>query len=173
MHKRYFSTLFVLIYLMPVSAVQAQFSIDGLQPTSSADVVAATVQLPKAGVRAGTAFEMFVVVHVAEGWHVNAHRPTLKYLIGTAFTLEAAYDLHVAETYYPDPVHRRFGFTEDTLVVYEGVFSIILAARAAKSMRAGSYALKGSLRVQACNDQVCLRPSTVAVPVLLRVVEGE
>ena len=111
------------------------------------------------------------MVYVAEGWHVNAHEPTLKYLIGTRLDVEPRDDLHVEAAYYPDPLFRTFAFTDDALAVYEGEVAIILAVRASEALPAGTHTLKNRLRVQACNDQVCLWPATVAVPIPVEVVE--
>ncbi|MFB3132918.1 MAG: hypothetical protein ACE10K_10400, partial [Rhodothermales bacterium] len=58
----------------------------------------------------------------------------------------------------------------DTLAVYEGEVAVILAVRAARALRPGVYPIQSRLRVQACNDQVCLRPSTVEVPIPVEVV---
>jgi len=151
--------------------LQAAFAVDPSLPTSSAEVVAVEVRLPKDGVRAGARFEAFVMVYVAEGWHVNAHEPTLKYLIGTTLDVEPRDDLRVEAVYYPDPLFRTFAFTDDTLAVYEGEVAVILAVQAAKALRPGVYPIQSRLRVQACNDQVCLRPSTVEVPIPVEIVK--
>ncbi len=151
--------------------LQNQFAVDPSLPTASEEVVAVEVQLPKDGVRAGARFEAFVMVYVAEGWHVNAHEPTLKYLIGTTLDVEPRDDLRVEAAYYPDPLFRTFAFTDDTLAVYEGEVAVILAVEAAKALRPGVYPIQSRLRVQACNDQVCLRPSTVEVPIPVEIVK--
>ena len=151
--------------------LQDQFAVDPSLPTASEEVVAVEVRLPKDGVRAGARFEVFVMVYVAEGWHVNAHEPTLKYLIGTTLDVEPHDDLRVEAAYYPDPLFRTFAFTDDTLAVYEGEVAVILAVRAAKALRPGVYPIQSRLRVQACNDQVCLRPSTVEVPIPVEIIE--
>ena len=151
--------------------LQASFAVDPSLPTASAEVVAVEVRLPKDGVRAGARFEAFVMVYVAEGWHVNAHEPTLKYLIGTTLDVEPREDLRVEAAYYPDPLFRTFAFTDDTLAVYEGEVAVILAVRAAKALAPGIYPMHSRLRIQACNDQVCLRPSTVEVPILVKIIE--
>ncbi len=150
--------------------LQDQFAVDPSLPTASEEVVAVEVRLPKDGVRAGARFEAFVMVHVAEGWHVNAHKPTLKYLIGTSLDVEPHDDFRVEAAYYPDPLFRTFAFTDDTLAVYEGEVAVILAVQAAKALEPGTHTMHSRLRVQACNDQVCLRPSTVEVPILVEVV---
>ncbi len=154
-----------------VPSAWAQMAPFSEAPSESAEIVEVVVRLPKDGVRAGTAFEAFVMVQVADGWHVNAHEPTQPYFIGTALDITPRDDLRVEAAYYPDPLFRTFGFTDDTLAVYEGEIAIILAARASEALAAGTHTLRSSLRVQACNDQICLRPSTVEVPIPVEIVE--
>jgi thiol:disulfide interchange protein DsbD len=157
-------------YVAPVQAQEATsqalsspFIAGPPRPSASAEVVATEVRLPEDGVRAGSAFEAFVIVYVAEGWHINAHEPAEPYLIGTTLEVAPYADLAVQAAYYPDPLFRPFAFTADTLAVYEGAVAIILAMRASEVLPPGTHTLTGRLRVQACNDAVCLRPSTVEV----------
>ena len=154
-----------------LQALQSQFSVDPSQPSASAEVVDVAVRLPKHGARAGATFEVFVMVYVAEGWHVNAHEPTLKYLIGTTLDVAPREDLRVQAAYYPDPLFRTFAFADDTLAVYEGEIAIILAIRAAEALSPGTHTVESLLRVQACNDEVCLRPSKIDVPIPVEIVE--
>ena len=153
-----------------VNVLQDQLAIDPTLPRASEEVVSIAVRLPKDGARAGTRFETFVLVRVAEGWHINAHEPSSKYLIGTALDVEPHDDLRVEAAYYPDPLFRTFGFTDDTLVVYEGEVVVILAMQAAETLPPGTHTINSRLRVQACNDRVCLRPSTVDVPIPVEIV---
>ncbi len=141
------------------------FSIDSSQPLTSAEVVDVAVRLPPDGVRAGTTFEVFVMVQVADGWHVNAHTPARTYLIGTSLEVEPHADLRVLAAYYPDPLFRAFAFAADTLTVYEGEIAIILAVEADEALSPGEHRLQGWLRIQACSDTVCLRPSKIDVPI--------
>ena len=152
-----------------VQVLQDPLAVDPSLPAANAGVVTVEVRLPNDGARAGARFETFVVVHVAEGWHVNAHEPSSKYLIGTALDVEPRDDLQVEAVYYPDPLFRTFAFTSDTLAVYEGEVAVILAMRAAKALPPGVYPMQSRLRVQACNDRVCLRPSTVEVPLPIEI----
>ena len=153
------------------SSAWAQRAPFSAAPSSSAEIVEVAVRLPKDGVRAGAAFEAFVMVQVADGWYVNAHAPTQPYFIGTTLDVVPHEDLRIETAYYPDPLFRTFGFTDDTLAVYEGKIAIILAAWASETLTSGTHTLQSRLRVQACNDEVCLRPSTVEVPIPVEIVE--
>ncbi len=148
--------------------LQAQFAVDPSLPRSSAEVVTVLPRFPE-DIRAGASFEAVVVLRVAPGWHLNAHRPRQSYLIGTALDVADREGLTVEATRYPQPVLRAFGFTVDTLAVYEGDAPVVLSIHASAAMRPGVYLLQGTLRVQACNDQVCLRPTTLGVPLPVRI----
>ena len=156
----------------PVGAQSLSSSFSTEWPAASESVVEVEVRLPKDGARAGSTFEIFVMVRVAEGWHVNAHEPSMRYLIGTTLEVAPRDDLRVEAAYYPDPLFRRFGFAEDTLAVYEGEIAVILAMRAAGALAPGTHTVESRLSVQACNDQVCLRPSKVDVPIPVEIIDG-
>ena len=150
-----------------------QTQIDARQPMTSADVVTVAVRLPKAGVQAGTTFEAFVMVQVAAGWHINAHEPSQPYYIGTALEVEPHPLFPLKVAYYPDPLYRTFAFTSDTLAVYEGEIAVILAMQAAERLQPATYSVQSQLKVQACNDAVCLRPATVTVPIPIDVRKAQ
>jgi thiol:disulfide interchange protein DsbD len=52
-------------------------------PSSSAELVTLETRLARRPVPAGREIQAAVLLDVREGWHVNAHEPTLDYLIGT------------------------------------------------------------------------------------------
>lgn len=110
------------------------------------------------GVRAdGQGALVTIVVHVAPGYHVNAHEPREPYLVPTALRLEAP-GAELSEPAYPPPEERRFPFAAEPMLVYSGRFEI--TARAA-SMPKGP--VTAALRYQACDDRHCLPPRTVRV----------
>ncbi len=101
--------------------------------------------------------EVRVAVAIAPGWHLNAHQPLQDYLIGTQL---ASVDAGLIEdVVYPQPVSRKLGFQRETLSLYEE--NIII--RATLSARAGAELAPLKLRLQACNDEVCLAPETLAL----------
>src|SRR5690606_17801212 len=111
------------------------------------------------------------VVQVDAGWHINAHRPRQAFLIGTTFELEPHPGFLLADARYPEPEAVKFGFFEEHLAVYEGAVPVFLSIRAAPDLSPGPYTLNGRLRVQACNDQICLAPSTLDVSIPVRAVD--
>ena len=145
----------------PVGDLQQQFEADSTQPSSSADLVSVETRLAATPVPAGQAVDGALVLDVEEGWHVNAHRPTFDYLIGTTLDWGASPDVTVDNLQYPKPKRFELDFAGDVIDVYEGTAPIFFTVRPSPGATPGEQRLTGRVRVQACNDRTCLRPSTV------------
>ncbi|MDT7858242.1 cytochrome c biogenesis protein CcdA [Rubrivirga sp. S365] len=139
-------------------------------PASSASRVQVETALARDGVHPGQIVRAAVVLTVEEGWHVNANRPSQDYLIGTEVSLDGHPGFLLAEARYPPPLAVEFAFADAPLDVYEGDVPVLLSLRAGDAVEPGTYELGVSVRVQACNDEVCLRPSTLRTAVPVRVV---
>jgi thiol:disulfide interchange protein DsbD len=98
-------------------------------------------------------------VRVRDGWHVNAHDPNRPYLIATELAVEPPPGATVAAIDYPEAVLRSLRFAPgEPLRLYEGRFTI-----GVKLSGAATGPVTGRLRYQACNDETCLPPRTLAV----------
>jgi uncharacterized protein len=110
--------------------------------------------------RASDHDEITVTMVVDKGYHVNANPATFDYLIPTALSVEGVSDLRVT---YPAGTLFKPQFAPDGLKVYEG--TITLNGIAPKGSLALRKPIAAALRVQACNDQVCLPPATLPIDV--------
>jgi thiol:disulfide interchange protein DsbD len=151
---------------------QAQQAPDEAGPRSSADLVTAEARLASSPVPAGGTARGALVFTIQDGWHVNAHRPTFDYLIGTQLSWETSDTLAVADLRYPEPHALDLDFAGQPIDVYEGTASIGFTVEPAAATAPGTYALPGRLRVQACNDRTCLQPATVEVALSVPVAEA-
>jgi thiol:disulfide interchange protein DsbD len=125
-------------------------------------------------IRPGDKFKVAVAVEVGEGYHINAHRPTLDYLIPTTLALGAPTGVTFADEKYPAPKHRRFEFAPDTeLAVHEGTVFITADAQADNAISSGAGNIKAMVTVQACNDSQCLAPADLAVEIPIRFVAAK
>lgn len=123
------------------------------------------------GVRPGDKFKIAVAVEVGEGYHINAHRPTLEYLIPTSVAFSAPAGITFAEEKYPAPKHRRFEFAPETeLAVHEGTLFITTEAQADSAIKPGTATIRALVTVQACNDSQCLAPSDLTVETPIKIV---
>jgi uncharacterized protein YyaL (SSP411 family) len=108
----------------------------------------------------GSIDEVIVTIEVDEGYHINANPASFDYLIPTSVSFSQA---ELLEIRYPAPTRFVPDFAPDGLDVYEG--SVALTATFPKGSLNERQAVHGLVTVQACNDRVCLPPSTLSVPV--------
>jgi thiol:disulfide interchange protein DsbD len=139
------------------------------QANNSAGKVSVDAKLSQNVVPVGSAFRAVVMLDIEDGWHVNSNQPTLDYLIGTSFSLDEFLGFSVLDSQYPEAEMLTFDFAQEPLAVYEGEVPVFLNIQTSDSLDPGSYTLKGQARVQACNDQVCLAPSTIDVDIPVEV----
>ena len=125
-------------------------------------------------VRPGDKFKVAVALEVGEGYHINAHRPSLDFLIATNVKLEPPQGISFADETYPAPKHRKFEFSPDTeLAVHEGTVFITADAQADKSLQQGSSTIRALVTVQACNDSQCLAPADLTLEIPIKIVAAK
>jgi thiol:disulfide interchange protein DsbD len=132
-------------------------------------IVRARVLLERPAVRPGGSIKVTVMAAIEPGYHLNAHKPTLDYLIPTELKLDAAKDIAVETVSYPRGTLRKFTFSDTPLSVYEGNVAVSAVLRVASNARPGSYRLTGKLLYQACNNQACLAPTSVPLSFTIEV----
>jgi thiol:disulfide interchange protein DsbD len=158
------ATLF-LIALLPLSGLS--------QPVNSASRVAVETQLAQSAAIAGSEMQVAVVMQIEEGWHINSNRPTLEWLIGTTLTLNTPDGLSINDIQYPPFKEYEFSFAAGNMLrVYEGTAPIFLTLQIKDDTEVGLYTISGNLRVQACDDMVCLAPSNIPIEFTVEVVES-
>ena len=135
---------------------------------ASADVVEVTPQ--EATIAAGESGELVVPIKIANGYHVNANPPSFSYLKATELQIPTANGVSVEFITYPDPLMKKFSFSDKELAVYEGEAVLKARLKADKSAQTGKHNLSAQLRVQACDDKVCYAPGVIdlLVPVNIK-----
>ncbi len=112
--------------------------------------------------------ELSLTVTVEKGWHLNANDPDRPYLIPTTLDVEPPAGTTIRSIKYPEPVVRALGFASgSTLRLYEGTFTIAVRIVGALPDR-----FDATLGYQACNEETCLTPRTVAVPFDAKAARG-
>jgi thioredoxin:protein disulfide reductase len=146
----------------------------GLSATAAAQTSASVIKIrPEQSsykVKAGAATPLVLVVEIGDGYHINSSRPADKNLIATSLKFDKLAGLTVSPVVYPKARLQKFEFSPKPLSVYEGKATFKVTARALPSLD-GPQTLKGKLTVQACNNQVCLRPQTVDVAIPVEVAK--
>ena len=164
-----FLTVGILLAIFSLSVTQSPAQLRG-----STEKVDVATFLSVEAVPAGESFNAAVVLDIADTWHVNAHIPTLDYLIGTQVTMDPKDGFIIADIRYPEPDEYEFAFAGgEALLVYGGKVPVYLDIRASSNLQPGTYEMTGSARVQACDDMNCLAPSNLPVSILIDVVEKD
>ena len=113
-------------------------------------------------VKRGATFIEALKVVVQPGFHVNSDKPKDEFIIPLKLTWSGG-PLEATSTSYPKPEEIQVG--SERLTVFTGTFNIQTEFKAPEHAQAGPATMKGKLRYQACNDQMCLRPATIDVRV--------
>ncbi len=100
------------------------------------------------------------------GFHVNSDKPKGAYLIPFQLSWTSG-PLQDQTVRYPKSEEIKVG--DETLSVFTGTFNLVTEFKAPENVAPGSAVMTGKLHYQACNNQMCFRPSTIDVrlPVLV------
>jgi DsbC/DsbD-like thiol-disulfide interchange protein len=163
--SRYLAVLSALISLGAIAMAQ-----DSSAPKSAAEVVKAQPFVSLDPVPRGKAFEAAVVVHIAEGYHMNSHKPSDAYLIPTTLTPKLPAGIRLVDTMYPPGRLKKFAFSPDKpLDVYSGNVTLRLKLMAQDTAAIGAATIPMILRYQACNNSACLPPVKIPVTAELKI----
>ncbi|HEY2956039.1 MAG TPA: cytochrome c biogenesis protein CcdA [Candidatus Eisenbacteria bacterium] len=127
---------------------------------------AAPVRVPAGGSAVAT-----IEVTVELGWHINANPPSPDYMIPTEVAIEPEGGVTAGHGEYPVPTPLKVGFEKTPILTFGATFDVRLPLSAGRDAARGARALKGTVHFQACNDQVCLTPASVAFTLPVEVVE--
>jgi len=141
-----------------LQSLQEQFKGTTSQATSSIDKVQWESKLSKNVVPAGSRFKAAILLHIEQDWHINAHKPTLDYLIGTSVSIDGPSAITLKSATYPKAKTLEFDFAGDAIDVYENTAPVILDMSVPDTLSPGVYTIKGKARIQACNNIACLSP---------------
>jgi thiol:disulfide interchange protein DsbD len=104
--------------------------------------------------------ELTLTVTLERGWHLNANDPDRPYLIPTTLEIDPPSGTTVESIRYPEAVVRNLAFaTGAPLRLYEGTFALRVRFSGPVPRR-----FEARLGYQACNEETCLPPRTLAVP---------
>ena len=135
---------------------------------ASIDVV--KVSPEEVTISAGGSGVASVRLAIDTGYHVNANPPTFPYLKPTELIFKATPSISISSVKYPGATTRKFQFAEKPLAVYEGEAIIKVDLKVNKGTPQGKQNLSGTLRVQACDEEVCYAPGEreIVIPVNIK-----
>jgi hypothetical protein len=135
-------------------------------PAPAGPPVVVTATVPNLVLYAGERGEVEVVATIRRGFRIQANPASEPFLVPALLEIEADDRVHVDSPEYPPGKPYRLQGTAADLSVYEGRLVIRVPVTARRRVGTGSsddVVLEGRLRYQACNEHVCLRPSSVPV----------
>jgi uncharacterized protein YyaL (SSP411 family) len=96
---------------------------------------------------------------IRPGWHINAHETLQDDLIPTVVELGAGVpEWRPGELSYPQPILKTLNFQRQVLALYEGNVRITMNLQQTGPNGDGRRILPVTLRLQACDESVCLPP---------------
>jgi Disulphide bond corrector protein DsbC len=107
----------------------------------------------------GASADQSLKVTVVSGFHVNGDKPKDEFLIPLKLTWTGP--LEAKNISYPKTEEIKVG--NQDLLVLTGSFLIHTSFNAPQSVAKGPATMTGKLRYQACNNEMCFRPSSVEV----------
>jgi hypothetical protein len=151
----------ILLASIPFLFAAVTFAQDDLGPRGPVVNMAPAPVLTAVQGRAATVPLSF---RVANGYHINSNKPKSEFLIPTVLKLDAATDIVIGRTTYPDGQDMSFAFApEEKLNVYTGDFKVDVLVRPLHSVSAGKYIVRGMLKYQACDNAACYPPKQLPV----------
>jgi hypothetical protein len=113
-------------------------------------------------IAAGKPSQVALHFRVGQGLHINSHMPSADYLIPTDFSIPDNAGVKLSGAEYPEGKIITLPFDPTTkLSVYTGEF--IIEARVAATP--GNHLVQAKLHYQACDQNQCLPPKTINVPI--------
>jgi hypothetical protein len=140
------------------------------EPNHSGKTAVSVLPGAEVHIKAGSTGDAAVTVVVQDGFHINANPPSSPSFIATQLMLEPSNVLKAGKPVYPAPsANKKFQFSDGPLAVYEGSVIVKVPVKAAPGAPVGSSSLKGKVRAQPCDEEVCYPPRDleVSIPVVV------
>ncbi len=113
-------------------------------------------------VTAGRPSALALHFRIAQGLHINSHTPGEDYLIPTVLSIPDGAGVRLDAATYPAGAMISLPIDPKTKIsVYTGEFTIQARIVAAQ----GNHLMQGKLHYQACDQNQCMPPKTITVPV--------
>ena len=138
----------------------------GPRATGGNGAVVAAAALRPAGAAGEDGYEVDLDLLIADGWHVNGPEPLQEDLIGTRVE-GAGSSFDVADVRYPEPHRTQVSAQSGDVLIYEGTKRITFRLRptpgAGDNRESPPVSVPVTVRLQACDDRICLLPETLVL----------
>jgi thioredoxin:protein disulfide reductase len=153
--------MLVLVILLAAICLPASGLAAALNPPQVVSIESATLSRP---LKPGGSSDLVVTAEILPGWHINSDHPLGEYYIPTKLTLTTPPGVSAGPAQYPPASEVTLKFAPaEKLSVFTGAVKFALPLQAAPAFKVGVGA-PATVRIdyQACNDEQCLRPASVA-----------
>jgi len=120
----------------------------------------------------GQAFRIAVVLELPAPWHCNANPPSAPEFIPTTLSFTANEAVTLGKITYPAGQTVKVSWAETPVALYSGKITIFADAKLA-GKATGPVTINGTVRYQACDDQVCYAPKTLPVNLTAAIGAGQ
>jgi len=105
-------------------------------------------------------------INIQPTWHINSHQPVQDYLTPTSIHITKS-NIHwkLGGAHYPKPTLKRLNFQHEILSLYEGKIRLMAPILV---MPKGKHLLPVTIKLQACNNKICLPPEEVKLQVMIQ-----
>lgn len=139
------------------------------QVPSGRDVVKPEIYTSLDPVARGSSFQIAAVMKIRPGFHVNAREKSEDYLIATDLKAALPAGFNGGEVSYPKGKLEKFAFSKIPLNVYEDTVILRMPVTALETAPLGEQHIPLKLRYQACSNELCLPPVTLALDAVINV----
>ncbi len=146
----------------------------GAGPTSAqftdnfaSDPVTATGYVSLSNVPQGGSAQLALEIKIAQPWHVNANPASEEFLVATEVAFALPTGVTLRGVAYPPGVEKKLEFAEAPLRLYENVVYIGAVIDVASDVPMGTSTIAATITYQACDNEKCLLPQTLEVPIAL------
>jgi hypothetical protein len=145
------------------SAIWAQDSLSASPHRSSHKAEAVEYLFPEqVTVPAGKPSEVALHFRIQQNLHINSHTPRADYLIPTVLSIPESSGVRLASASYPAGTDFTLPVDpNEKLLVYSGEFTI----QAHIVATPGDHLVEAKLHYQACDQNACMPPKTITVPI--------
>lgn len=113
----------------------------------------------------GGSYPLIIKFTLRPGFHINSQHPAEPDLYPSSLSWQAAPGIALGPDLFPAPRTYQPAFATAPMQVHDGVFSLRTTLKVAKDAAPGARTVTAKLEFQACDDQACLMPESLVVPV--------
>ena len=143
----------------------------GAAPPKQPNIVT-IVPLDPVKVATGEGIELPLELKILKGFHIQSNPASEKYLIPLTVKLEPVDGIQIGLPIYPPGLLFRLKGSDRDISTYEKSVLIKIPLKVEQSLKSGEIPLKGTIRYQGCDAELCFPPVTIPLEVKLRVQQA-